>query len=31
MNQSLILYPLLAMFLLVCIVAVTMFRRRVAF
>lgn len=31
MNQTLMLYPLLAMFALVCIVAVTMFRRRVAF
>lgn len=31
MNQTLILYPLLAMFALVVIVAVTMFRRRVAF
>jgi hypothetical protein len=31
MNQTLILYPLLAMFALVCIVAATMFRRRVVF
>jgi hypothetical protein len=31
MNQTLILYPLLAMFLLIVMVAVTMFRRRVAF
>jgi hypothetical protein len=31
MNQTLILYPLLAMFALVVVVAVTMFRRRVAF
>lgn len=31
MNQTLILYPLLAMFALVCIVATAMFRRRVAF
>lgn len=31
MNQTLILFPLLAMFALVVIVAVTMFRRRVAF
>lgn len=31
MNQTLILYPLLAMFALVVMVAVTMFRRRVAF
>ena len=31
MNQALILYPLLAMFALVVMVAVTMFRRRVAF
>lgn len=31
MNQTLILYPLFAMFGLVCIVAATMFRRRVAF
>lgn len=31
MDQKLILYPLLAMFLLVCIVAGTMLRRRIAF
>ncbi|MBL8517644.1 MAG: MAPEG family protein [Betaproteobacteria bacterium] len=31
MNQTLVLYPLLAMFALVVMVAVTMFRRRVAF
>ncbi|MDX2218239.1 MAG: MAPEG family protein [Burkholderiales bacterium] len=31
MNQTLILFPLLAMFALVVMVAVTMFRRRVAF
>jgi hypothetical protein len=31
MNQKLILFPLLAMFLLACIVAVTMLRRRIAF
>lgn len=31
MNQTLILYPLLAMFALVVVVAVTMLRRRVAF
>lgn len=31
MNQQLILYPLLAMFLLVCIVAGTMLRRRIVF
>lgn len=31
MNQHLILFPLLAMFLLVCVVAVTLLRRRIAF
>ena len=31
MDSKLILYPLLAMFLLVCLVAITMFRRRVTF
>ena len=31
MEPKLILYPLLAMFLLICLVAVTMFRRRLAF
>ena len=31
MEPKLILYPLLAMFLLICLVAVTMFRRRIAF
>ena len=31
MNQQLILYPLLAMFLLVCIVVCTMLNRRITF
>ena len=31
MEAKLILYPLLAMFLLVCLVAATMLRRRIAF
>lgn len=31
MDSKIILYPVLAMFLLVCMVAATMFRRRVAF
>lgn len=31
METKLILYPLLAMFLLICLVAGTMFRRRIAF
>ena len=31
MEPKLILYPLLAMFLLICLVAATMFRRRLAF
>ncbi len=31
MEPKLILYPLLAMFLLICLVAVTMLRRRIAF
>jgi hypothetical protein len=31
MNQKLILFPLLAMFLLACLVAATMLRRRIAF
>ena len=31
MNPKFILYPLLAMFLLICMVAATMLRRRIAF